>query len=68
MKKKLEDYADMLEIKWPRETLRAKMPLKDRAKIFLPFAALKGYEESLDAVRQIVESDESDAAGLENFD
>jgi len=68
MKKKFEDYADMLEIKWPRETLRAKMPLKDRAKIFLPFAALKGYEESLDAVRQIVDSDESDAASLENFD
>jgi len=68
MKKKFEDYADMLEIKWPRETLRAKMPLKDRAKIFLPFAALKGYEESLDAVRQIVDSDESDATRLEDFD
>jgi len=68
MKKKFEDYADMLEIKWPRETLRAKMPLKDRAKIFLPFAALKGYEESLDAVRQIVDSDESDATKLEDFD
>lgn len=60
--KAMKKYADMLEISWPKETLRPKMPLKDRAKIFLPFAALKGYEESLDAVRQIVESDNSDAA------
>ena len=34
------------------------MPLKDRAKIFLPFAALKGYEESLESVRKTMESDE----------
>lgn len=57
----MDKYEDLLETAWPKESLRPKMPLKDRAKIFLPFAALKGYEESLEAVRQIVESDNSDA-------
>lgn len=57
----MDKYEDLLETSWPKESLRPKMPLKDRAKIFLPFAALKGYEESLEAVRQIVESDNSDA-------
>lgn len=55
-------YEDIIETQWPRETLREKMPLKNRAKIFLPFAALKGYEESLEWVRQIVEEDSSDAS------
>lgn len=59
IKKTSEDYEDMLNISWPQETLRPKMPLKDRAKIFLPFAALKGYEESLDAIRQIIDSDKT---------
>lgn len=54
-------YQDIIHTEWPRETLRAKMPLKDRAKIFLPFAALKGYEESLQEVRQQVEEDSSAA-------
>lgn len=47
----IEEYEDILETEWPRETLRAKMPLKNRAKIFLPFSALRGLEESLDSVR-----------------
>ena len=47
----IEEYEDILETQWPRETLRAKMPLKNRAKIFLPFSALKGVDESLDSVR-----------------
>lgn len=47
----IEEYEDILETQWPRETLRAKMPLKNRAKIFLPFSALKGFDESLDSVR-----------------
>ena len=55
---KMEKYISILEKSWPKESLRPKMPLKDRAKIFLPFAALKGYEESLEAVRKTMESDE----------
>lgn len=65
IKRTIEDYEDMLNQEWPKETLRPKMPLKDRAKIFLPFAALKGYEESLDLVRQIAESDRNEPA--DNF-
>ena len=56
-----EAYKDIIDTEWPRETLREKMPLKNRAKIFLPFAALKGYEESLEQVRKSVEEDSSDA-------
>ena len=59
IKKTIKDYEDMLDIEWPKESLRAKMPLKDRAKIFLPFAALKGYEESLDLIRKNLDEDES---------
>ena len=59
IKKTIKDYEDMLDIEWPKESLRAKMPLKNRAKIFLPFAALKGYEESLDLIRKNLDEDES---------
>lgn len=65
IKRKIQDYQDIIETSWPRETLRPKMPLKDRAKIFLPFAALKGYEESLDSVRKVIEIDSSDAEKLD---
>lgn len=63
-----KDYSDIIDTQWPRETLREKMALKDRAKIFLPFAALKGYEESLDAIRQVVNEDSSDAVDYGNFE
>lgn len=65
IKRTINDYEDMLNQEWPKESLRPKMPLKDRAKIFLPFAALKGYEESLDLVRQIANSEKNESA--DNF-
>lgn len=55
-------YEDIINTHWPQKTLRPKMPLKTRAKIFLPFAALKGYEESLESVRKIVIEDNSDGS------
>lgn len=67
IKRKIEDYYDIINTQWPRETLRPKMPLKDRAKIFLPFAALKGYEESLDIIRQEVNLEETKKT-IEDFD
>lgn len=49
-------YQNILQEKWPREKRnRPKMSLQERAKIFLPFAALKGHEESLEEVAQIKE-------------
>lgn len=63
---KIDAYSDIINTDWPRESLRPKMPMKSRAKIFLSFAALKGYEESLEQVREIVEEDSSDADRLYN--
>ena len=49
-------YQDILNTKWPKERLgRPKMSLQERAKIFLPFAALKGHEESLENVAKNTE-------------
>ena len=49
-------YQQILQEKWPQETEnRPKMSLQERAKIFLPFAALKGYEESLEEVAKCKE-------------
>ncbi|MCR5217904.1 hypothetical protein [Treponema sp.] len=41
-------YDDIINTQWPQPSLREKMPLKDRAKIFMPFAALKGFEELIE--------------------
>lgn len=60
-------YQDIIHTEWPRESLRPAMPLKDRAKIFLPFAALKGYEECLEDIRIKVEHDSSQAINMKNF-
>ena len=49
-------YQDILNTKWPKERLRhPKMSLQERAKIFLPFAALKGHEELLENVAKNTE-------------
>ena len=51
-------YGDILNTEWPKNSsLRPKMNLQERAKIFLPFAALKGHEESLDNVAILKEKD-----------
>lgn len=45
-------YDDIIMLKRP-ESKRKKMPVADRAKIFMPFAALSGYEDVI-AMRQKV--------------
>ena len=49
-------YADILDKSRPQteESLRRhpRMPVQNRAKIFAPFAALRGYEERLDAAQR----------------
>ncbi len=46
-----DNYDDIIDMErpWPRETLRKhpKMTPQDRAKIFAPFAALRGHSERL---------------------
>ncbi len=45
----MSDYSDIIDMEWPplygrnRET----MPVASRAKIFQPFAALRGFEEKI---------------------
>jgi hypothetical protein len=41
-------YADILDYDWNYDSLPNRMPMSQRAKIFLPFAALTGFNEALD--------------------
>ena len=41
-------YDDIINTDWNEASLKNRMPARQRAKIFLPFAALTGYEEELD--------------------
>ncbi len=43
----MSTYDDIITTEWPQESLRPKMPLNQRAKIFLPFSALTGYDKAL---------------------
>ena len=45
-------YDDIINYKWTRDSLPNRMPLSQRAKIFLPFAALTGFDEALDKTLQ----------------
>ncbi|EID85780.1 hypothetical protein MSI_05990 [Treponema sp. JC4] len=42
-----KDYSDIINHEWNYASLSNRMPLAQRAKIFLPFAALTGYDEAL---------------------
>ena len=48
MKKETWKYEDIISREWKRESISKRMPLSQRAKIFLPFAAFTGYEEELE--------------------
>jgi len=41
-------YDDIINMEYPFNTTRPRMPMEERAKIFLPFAALKGFEEAVE--------------------
>ncbi len=45
-------YDDLLDYNWTRDSLPNRMPLSQRAKIFLPFAALTGFDEALETTLQ----------------
>ena len=40
-------YSDILDYDWNYDSLPNRMPLSQRAKIFLPFAALTGFDEAI---------------------
>lgn len=46
-------YDDIIDHNWTRDSLPNRMPISQRAKIFLPFAALTGFNEALDKTLQI---------------
>lgn len=48
MKHSEEDFSDIINMDWPQKSTHQKMNLNNRAKIFLPFAALKGFEEEIE--------------------
>lgn len=41
------EYSDILDYDWNYDSLPNRMPLSQRAKIFLPFAALTGFDEAI---------------------
>ena len=44
---KNDSYEDIIGLDYPRPTMRARMPLQERAAQFSPFAALTGFEDYL---------------------
>ena len=42
-----DKYSDILNYDWNYDSLSNRMPLSQRAKIFLPFSALTGFEEAI---------------------
>lgn len=50
-------YQAILDMEWPRPNGRPRMAMEERAKIFMPFAALKGYEEAVDEQRRMSEEE-----------
>ncbi len=56
--KSSHQYEDLLHMEYPPKSSdkvkHPRMRIEDRAKIFIPFAALKGYEEAIAAKEKIV--------------
>ena len=51
------DYSDIIDLPYPRNDWNfmmkhPRMSMEDRAKIFHPFAALRGHAEALDATAE----------------
>ena len=52
-----DDYSDIIDLPYPRNDWNfmmkhPRMSMQDRAKIFHPFAALRGHAEALDATAE----------------
>lgn len=60
MIKNEKNYDDIINYNWNYDSLPNRMPLAQRAKIFLPFAALTGFNEALEeTLRTEIEEIES---------
>ncbi len=49
----IEEYQDIIHTTWTGTKKRRSMAMVDRAKIFLPFAALNGYEEAIEEQKRV---------------
>lgn len=47
-------YDDIIDIEWNGRRSGPRMEMGDRAKIFSPFAALRGYDDALRVKREMV--------------
>ena len=52
------NYDDLIDYDWNYDSLPNRMPLSQRAKIFLPFAALTGFDEALDHLSDLYGKDD----------
>lgn len=50
--RKIEDYADIINLPRPEPHCHPRMPMEKRAAQFSPFAALTGYEEVVEKTAQ----------------
>ena len=59
---KKSKYDDIINTVWNETSLKNRMPLGQRAKIFLPFAALTGFDEAIQNTidQEIAELGEAD--------
>ena len=59
---KKSKYDDIINTVWNETSLKNRMPLGQRAKIFLPFSALTGFEEAIQKTieQEIAELGEAD--------
>lgn len=64
-----KNYDDIINYDWNRSSLQNRMPLSQRAKIFLPFAALTGYDEALQETlrKEIAEMEEKHGKLIEEI-
>ncbi len=63
-----KNYDDIIEYDWNRSSLQNRMALCQRAKIFLPFAALTGYDEALQKTLRAEIAEISGTAGRHGKD
>lgn len=52
-----DQYGDIIDVHYEGPKRHTRMPVRQRAAQFMPFAALRGYEERLERVRHEVEED-----------
>lgn len=66
------DYSDIIDLPYPRNDWNfmmkhPRMNVEDRAKIFHPFAALRGHAEALDATAERKQDAVANELTLEDF-